>query len=282
MLRTLLIRRKTHVLHLTHAFDAMFLDAHAERMTQPNLNLLTALDVLLAEGSVARAARRLRLSQSAMSRTLARLRQVTGDPLLVRVGRGLVPTPHALELRGRVGHLVQEATDVLRPAARPDLGHLERSFTLRCSDGFVEKFGLALMERVAGQAPGIRLRFVQKADKSNAPLRDGSIDLDTGVIDDGTSPEFHTRVLFHDRLVGVVRKGHPLCRGKVTPARYAAGRHIHVSRRGLDTGLIDEVLHEHNLQRHRRHRHRLCLGNGNDAIVRPDRQRARAIHVQPA
>lgn len=71
-------------------------------MSTPDLNLLITLDVLLAEGSVARAARRLRLSPSAMSRALARLRETTGDPLLVRAGRGLVPTPRALALRDQV------------------------------------------------------------------------------------------------------------------------------------------------------------------------------------
>ena len=90
-------------------------------MARPDLNLLVTLDVLLAEGSVARAARRLRLSPSAMSRALARLREATGDPLLVRAGRGLVPSPRALELRERVGQLVHDAEAVLRPAeqARP-------------------------------------------------------------------------------------------------------------------------------------------------------------------
>ena len=77
--------------------------------------------MLLDEGSVARAARRLRLSPSAMSRALARLRETTGDPLLVRAGRGLVPTPRALELRERVSQLVQDAEAVLRPAEEPDL-----------------------------------------------------------------------------------------------------------------------------------------------------------------
>jgi len=64
-------------------------------MSTPDFNLLVTLDAVLAEGSVARAARRLRLSPSAMSRALARLRETTGDPLLVRAGRGLVPTPRA-------------------------------------------------------------------------------------------------------------------------------------------------------------------------------------------
>ena len=91
-------------------------------MTSPDFNLLLTLDVLLAEGSVARAARRLRLSPSAMSRALARLRETTGDPLLVRAGRGLVPTPRALELRERIGPLVQEAEAV--ELVRVELGDL--------------------------------------------------------------------------------------------------------------------------------------------------------------
>src|SRR3954449_12998185 len=89
-----------------------------------DLNLLVTLDVLLAEGSVARAAERLRLSPSAMSRTLARLRETTGDPLLVRAGRGLVPTPRAVELRERVGLIVDDAAAVLRPDKGLDLSRL--------------------------------------------------------------------------------------------------------------------------------------------------------------
>ncbi|WP_313630074.1 LysR family transcriptional regulator, partial [Pseudomonas sp.] len=90
----------------------------------PDLNLLITLDVLLAEGSVERAAKRLRLSPSAMSRALARLRHTTGDPLLVRAGRGLVPTPHALALREQVGRLVQDAQAALRPARAVDMAQV--------------------------------------------------------------------------------------------------------------------------------------------------------------
>src|SRR3982751_2327616 len=134
-------------------------------MPRPDLNLLVTLDVLLAEGSVARAAERLRLSPSAMSRALARLRETTGDPLLVRAGRGLVPTPRALELREQVSQLVQHAEAVLRPAKQLALQHLTRTFTLRTSDGFVENFGPALIARLSEQAPGVRLHFVQKLNK---------------------------------------------------------------------------------------------------------------------
>ncbi len=83
-------------------------------MENMDLNLLTALDALLAEGSVSEAALRLGLSPSAMSRTLARLRAATGDPLLVRAGRRLVPTPRATELYDRVHQLAREVRTVLR------------------------------------------------------------------------------------------------------------------------------------------------------------------------
>lgn len=211
-------------------------------MARPDLNLLATLDVLLAEGSVARAARRLRLSPSAMSRALARLRAATGDPLLVRAGRGLVPTPRALALREPVSRLVQDGEAVLRPAETLDLARLTRTFTLRNSEGFVESFGPALLARVGSEAPGVRLRFVAKLDKDSAPLREGSVDLETGVIGAASGPELRVQALFRDRFVGVVRKGHALSKEKITARRYAAGRHILVSRRGLERGPIDEGL----------------------------------------
>src|SRR3569832_55322 len=205
----------------------------------PDFNLQLTLDVLLAEGSVAAAARRLRLSPSAMSRALARLRATTGDPLLVRAGRGLVPTPRALELRDRVGRIVEDGEAVLRPAQVLDLKRLARTFTLRTSDGFVENFGPALMSRIGRDAPGVRLRFVSKAGKASAPLRAASVDLETGVVDEALGPEVRTQALFRARFVGAVRKQHPLSKGKVTAARYAAGRHVLVSRRGTERGLVD-------------------------------------------
>lgn len=218
-------------------------------MSKPDLNLLFTLDVLLAEGSVARAARRLRLSPSAMSRALARLRETTGDPLLVRAGRGLVPTPRAIELRERVSQLVQDGEAVLRPAEALNLRQLVRTFTLRTSEGFVENFGPDLIARVGEEAPGVRLCFLQKPDKDSTPLRDGIVDLETGVLDSTTAPELRVQALFRDRFVGVVRLGHPLSQGEVSPSRYAAGRHIYVSRRGADKGPIDAALGALGLER---------------------------------
>jgi DNA-binding transcriptional LysR family regulator len=218
-------------------------------MATPDLNLLVTLDVLLAEGSVARAAQRLRLSPSAMSRALARLRKTTGDPLLVRAGRGLVPTRRALELRERVGQIVQDGEAVLRPVDNLDLKELVRTFTLRTSEGFVENFGPQLIARVSQEAPGVRLRFLQKLDRDSTQLRNGTVDLETGVIGEMTGPEVRTQSLFRDRFMGVVRTGHPLTETRITPSRYAAGRHILVSRRGLEGGPIDDALQAIGLKR---------------------------------
>ncbi len=222
---------------------------YGARMSRPDFNLLLTLDVLLAEGNVARAAERLRLSPSAMSRALARLRETTGDPLLVRAGRGLVPTPRALELREKVSELVQDVEAALRPVEAPNLATLERSFTLRTGEGFVENFGPSLLARVAQAAPGIRLGFVPKLDRDSNALRDGTVDLETGVLGSGMGPELRVQALFRDRFIGVVRAGHPLCGEEITPSSFAAGRHIGLSRRGVPHGPVDDALAALGLQR---------------------------------
>ncbi|HEN3566139.1 TPA: LysR family transcriptional regulator [Yersinia enterocolitica] len=218
-------------------------------MTKPDLNLLLTLNILLAEGSVVRAAQRLGLSPSAMSRALARLRQTTGDPLLVRAGRVLVPTPRALELREQVSQLVEGATSVLRPAEKLNLAQLSRIFTLRTSDGFVENFGATLLARVNQDAAGVRLRFMQKMDKDSALLRDGIVDLETGVVGSSASPELRTRGLFRDRFIGVVRAGHPLSQGEISPERYASQGHIMISRRQGHKGPVDDAVQLVGLER---------------------------------
>ena len=212
-------------------------------MADIDLNLLIALDALLAEGSVVGAARRLGLSASAMSRTLARLRAATGDPLLVRAGRGLVPTPHATELRERVRDLAQDAQTVLRPAvASLDLAKLKRSFTIRSNEGFVEVSAAPLVAAVTAAAPNVRLRFAPKPDKDVRALREGLIDLEIGVLGK-SGPEVRLQTLFRDHFVCAVREGHPLLgRGKVTPERYAACGHVVASRRGHASGPVDEAL----------------------------------------
>ena len=212
-------------------------------MADSDLNLLTALDALLAEGSVVGAARRLRLSSSAMSRTLARLREATGDPLLVRAGRGLVRTPRATELRERVRDLVQDAQTVLRPAvASLDLAELKRRFTIRSNEGFVEVFAGQLVAAVTAVAPRARLHFAPKPDKDVGALREGLVDLEIGVLGK-SGPEIRVQTLFRDHFVCAVREGHPLLgAGEITAERYAACGHVVASRRGHESGPVDEAL----------------------------------------
>jgi len=219
-------------------------------MSEPDLNLLIALDALLTETSVAGAARRLGLSASAMSRTLTRLREVTHDPLLVRAGRRMVLTPCAEALRERTQNAVHEARSVLRPSApEPDLATLQRSFTIRANDGFVEAFGAALISAIWAKAPLVRLCFAPKAEKTPTFLREGTADLEIGVVS-GMGPEVRVQALFRDHFVGVVRKGHPLeTVGEVTAGHYTAFGHVVASRRGRSTGPVDVALAAAGLER---------------------------------
>ena len=142
-------------------------------------------------------------------------------------------------MRERVHQLVQDAGAVRRPDDAIDLASLVRTFTLRTSDGFVENFGADLLTRIGEEAPGVRLHFLQKADKDSTPLRDGRVDLETGVIEDSLGPEVRSQALFADRLVGVVRSEHSLGTGKLTAERYAAEQHVIVSRSGFESGAVE-------------------------------------------
>ncbi|MGC4083718.1 MAG: LysR family transcriptional regulator [Vicinamibacterales bacterium] len=218
-------------------------------MPTPDLNQLFVLNAVLRENSVVRAAQRLHLSPSAMSRALARVRETVGDPILVKAGRKLVPTPRALEMRERVDRLIHEAQAVLLPVTAPDLRRVIRTFTLKTSEGFVETFGPGLLECVMKDAPGIRLRFLARHTRDAEGLRDGSVDIETGVVDATTSPELRQVPLFADRMVGVVRRGHTLRKGRVTAANYAASAHIGISRQTVDRGWVEEALAALGLER---------------------------------
>src|SRR6476660_8406767 len=138
-----------------------------------DLNLLVALDALLAERSVTRAAERVGLSQPGMSNTLARLRKLFGDPLLVREGMTLVPTPRAESLRQPVAEalsLIQHALDD-RPGFDP------ATFTVSCSDYSLLMLIGPLVRRLAAAAPGLTIQVLPRAPDPVRLLRDGDADL---------------------------------------------------------------------------------------------------------
>ena len=206
-----------------------------------DLNLLTALDALLDEGSVSGAAKRMNLSPPAMSRTLGRIRAALGDEILVRAGRRMVPTPRALELQARVRSLIDDARSVLRPEGLTDPATLIRGFTVRASDYVAGVFGASLQAIAAQEAPQITLRFADQGKEDVGALREGRIDLDIGVLGN-IGPEIRMQTLLRDRFVAVVRSAHPLLKGRMTARRFAAATHISASRRGLNRGPIDDAL----------------------------------------
>jgi len=219
-------------------------------MSDPDFNLLVALDILLAEASVAGAARRLNLSTSAMSRTLSRLREVTGDPILVRAGRNMVLTPWAEASRDRARNAVHEARAVLQPSLETlKVENMARLFTIRANDGFVVAFGPALIAAVAEAAPEVCIRFAPKPEKTSRFLREGLVDLEIGV-QSNMGPEIRLQRLFQDRFVGAVRKTHPLASlPDIGLSDYVAWGHVVAAPDGSLHGFVDDALAEAGMRR---------------------------------
>ncbi|MEC4575132.1 LysR family transcriptional regulator [Streptomyces virginiae] len=209
---------------------------------QLDLNLLTALDALLEEGSVAGAAARLHVTAPAMSRSLGRIRHTTGDQILVRTGRTMTPTPYAIAVRAQVHELLHQVQGVLAPSRELDLATLERTFTLRWHDSLVALSGPALLASVRRQAPGVRLRFVAESSVDTPELRRGEVDLEANA-NRPAAPDVRAENVGETRLVIVVRREHPLTLdGALTAQRYAAAEHLTVSRRGNLANALDDAL----------------------------------------
>ncbi|MDS0134607.1 MULTISPECIES: LysR family transcriptional regulator [unclassified Amycolatopsis] len=214
-----------------------------------DLNLIEALDALLTESSVTKAAERLHTSAPAMSRTLARLRRAFDDPLLVRAGRDLVPTPRALELRGEVHAVAARARALFGPSTAADPRTAVRRFDLQVTDMLSTTVIPSLIDDLRAQAPGISLRLRPETLQDTPALREGLVDLEIGTLGPG-DPEIHSETLVTETLVGAIRPDHPLAKVKtVTAKRFAAADHIVVSRRGRAHGPIDERLAELGLSR---------------------------------
>jgi DNA-binding transcriptional LysR family regulator len=208
---------------------------------QLDLNLLTALDALLDEGSVTGAAARLHVTTPAMSRTLGRIRRATGDQVLVRAGHEMTPTPYALAVRADVARLVQESRVLLSPRRELDLAVLERTFTITGHDVALSVVSAPLLAATSAQAPGVVLRLLAEGPEDTPDLARGQVDLELS----GTrrqTPSVRSEPVAAVAAVVAMRAGHPLSRGPLSPARYAAARHLIVSRRGRLRDPLDEAL----------------------------------------
>jgi DNA-binding transcriptional LysR family regulator len=217
-------------------------------MKQMDLSLLVPLDALLSTCSVTEAAKRLHLSTPAMSHVLARIRLMANDPILVRAGRKLVPTPHALALQEPVRQLLAQAQALLVRGDEASLASLSRVFTVRAPEGISLVFGAPLSLALEKVMPHASVRFLSESPVDDSALREGRIDVDLGARA-SKEPELQSVLLARQNLVGAVQPGHPLLRGRMTARRFAAARHVEIPQSSRDASPVDEALQALGLQR---------------------------------
>ncbi len=217
-------------------------------MDSNDLGLLVALDALLQEGSVTKAAARIGLSTPAMSHALARIRERLGDPILVRSGRAMVLTPRAESLRPRVRSVIAEGQGVFAEEGPFVPERLERTFVVRATDYVLTVLGLTVDRILSSKAPRAALHFVPNAADDASVLRDGGCDLAVGIYAE-LPPEMRTRQLLTDRFVCLVRKDHPSVGRRLSLEQFVRLPHIQVAPRGKPGGYVDDVLAERGLSR---------------------------------
>jgi DNA-binding transcriptional LysR family regulator len=214
-----------------------------------DLNLLVALDLLLDERSVRGAARRAGVTPSAMSHTLARLRQTFDDALLVRSGAAMVPTRRAEALAEPVRHVLALARDLLDDGAPIDPRALRRAFRLVCTDHVAAVLLPAVDQRLRREAPGVDLYVLPLVPETMDDLRRGAVDAAIGIFPEAP-PELRTRRLFEDAFVTVARRDHPRVRGPALSLdAFLAESHALVAPRGGPRGTVDEQLAARGLAR---------------------------------
>lgn len=217
---------------------------HELHIQSVDLNLLVALEALLSERHVTRAASRLGLTPSAVSHALARLRATFDDELLVRTRGGMLPTPRGEQLLAPLRRVLGEVAELVRGQGSFDPRTARREFTLATTD-YVEVVLLPpLLARISAEAPGVHLRVkaLERGDVAG-PLESGAFDLALGATFD-EAPALRQQTLFAEEMVFLCRRGHPRVRRQVDLAAYLDLRHVLVSLRGGSLSAIDARLAE--------------------------------------
>ena len=196
-------------------------------ITKFDLNLLTALEALLEEASVGRAAQRVALSQPAMSHALKRLRTLLEDPLLVRIGTGMQLTARGQALRYPVKDLLAGARDLL-VSAQFDPAHSTRTFRLFLADNAADLLLRPLLRKVQAAAPGISIRAQCGALNVLDPVQfTRSVDIAVSCVP-SRFKGFYQQRLFSDRDAVAMRRGHPLMSRRVSPEEFLRAAHVAV------------------------------------------------------
>jgi DNA-binding transcriptional LysR family regulator len=214
-----------------------------------DLNLLVVLHTLLAERSVSKTAERLHLSQPATSAALNRLRKALNDPILVRDGLRMVPTPRAEQLSEPIQAILTAIEQTLAVPQPFDPSTIDRTFKVATNDYGTFVLVPMLMQRLESIAPGISLEIWEIAQDVEAALRQGDVDL---VVADAWTLRHCkcTETLFSETFTCLVRQEHPRIHTQLTLADYIKENHALVSSRGRVMGNVDAVLSQQGLQRH--------------------------------
>jgi DNA-binding transcriptional LysR family regulator len=195
-------------------------------MKRSDLNLLYALDAFAKTGSVKAAAEMLNLSAPAMSHALARLREATGDPLLVRAGRKLVPTPRATTMIEEAREVVERARAILAPAIEDERWSLtRREFAVIAPDELSATYGARLLGAIKAKMPNATLSLLPAVGAESDRLRQGTIDVEIRGIGK-LPPEMRVEVLRKQQAAVVVHRSHELARQKMTLTRYIKADHV--------------------------------------------------------
>jgi DNA-binding transcriptional LysR family regulator len=220
--------------------------AHDRRV---DLNLLAVLDAIHTQGGVTRAAERLNLTQSAVSHSLSRLREIFGDPLFVRNGHRLIPTPLTRSLMSPLQQVLRSLDLLVTNAGGFNPAIAKAQFTISLRDPTDTLLLPSLMKRVVRAAPDLDFRIVQTRRRSvEADLTNGALDLAIDV-PLPLSSHVHRQKLGADRLVVVARKSHPHIRRGLTLETYLAQHHVMVTSRRKGPSLEDIDLSERGLKR---------------------------------
>jgi DNA-binding transcriptional LysR family regulator len=206
-----------------------------------DLNLLVSLDALLREAHVTRAARRVGLTQSAMSHALRRLRAIFGDPLLVRSAGGLRPTPRAARLRGPLDELLRGASGLLADEAPLQPKTLERAFLVASADYVSLMLLPPLLARLAREAPRVDLVVRLPDTDARAALEEGHVEM-AFMPRAPAEPGLYATKVFDERFLCAARPGHPALEAPMTAQSFAALSHVLVAPGGVPRGAIDVAL----------------------------------------
>lgn len=214
----------------------------AMNLAAVDLNLLVTLEALLAERSVTRAARRLGLSQPAMSHALQRLRDLFDDPLFVRRPGGVEPTDRALALGAPLARCLEAVRQTLEGPARFDPATARRSFAVATADHGSFVLLPELWARVAVEAPGVDVQVCPMVDQDGRRLlAEGELDLLIGPYQDERAGYYRQR-LMHERFVCVLREGHPALKNEFTFDAWLSYPHVLVAPRGRPGSAVDTTL----------------------------------------